>query len=95
MVNREAVKIGDLEKNSVAIKLVKPKFNKEIYLNAADPEGVDEFTLRKAGTLRSLTNTADVGASRRSVNYPEAVVREGADEPTLQARCAPSSMPRT
>ena len=33
--NREAVKIGDLEKNSEAIKVVKPKFNKEIHQNAS------------------------------------------------------------
>ena len=33
--NREAVKIGDLEKDSEAIKVDKPKFNKEIHQNAA------------------------------------------------------------
>ena len=33
--NHTAVKIGDLEKNSEAIKTVKPEFNKEIYHNAA------------------------------------------------------------
>ena len=31
----KAVKIGDLEKNSAAIQVVKPKFNKEIQQHAA------------------------------------------------------------
>ena len=66
--NNEAVKIGDLEKNSEAIKVVKPKFHKEVYPNAAVGEGVDELTLREGageeGTLRSFITTANVGASR-------------------------------
>ena len=39
--NHEAVKIGDLEKNSEAINVARPMFNK-IYWNAAVREGVDE-----------------------------------------------------
>ena len=33
--NHEAVKIGDQHKNSEAIKVVKPKFNMDIFPNAA------------------------------------------------------------
>ena len=64
--NHEAVKIGDLEKNSEAIKVVKPKYSKEIFQNAAIREGVDELTLREGegGTLRSFINAATVGGSR-------------------------------
>ena len=63
--NHEAVKIGDLEKNSEAIKVVKPKSSKEIFQNAAIREGVDELTLREGegGTLRSFINAATVGAA--------------------------------
>ena len=51
--NHTAVKIGDLEKNSEAIKTVKPEFNKEIYQNAAVRERMDEFRLLdgEAGTF--------------------------------------------
>ena len=54
--NHEAVKIGDLQKHSEAIKVIKHKFNKEIYQNAAVREGVGELTLREGeeATLRSI-----------------------------------------
>ena len=35
--NQEAVLIGDLEKNSEAMKVVMPKLNKEIFLYASVP----------------------------------------------------------
>ena len=52
----EVVKIGDLEKNSEAIKVVRPNFNKEIFPDATIRAGVGELTLRtgEAGTLRTL-----------------------------------------
>ena len=64
--SREAVKIGDLEDNSAAIKVVRPKFSKGIDQNAAIREGVDELTLREGeeGTLRSFNNTTNVGDRR-------------------------------
>ena len=69
MDDREAVKIGELEKNSEAIKVVKPKFNKEIYQIAAVREGVNEMTLREGeeGTMRSFfyQHRKCGGASRR------------------------------
>ena len=49
--NHEAVKIGDLEKNSEAIEVVKSKFNKKIYQSAAVREGADELTLREGDAL--------------------------------------------
>ena len=53
----EAVQIGDQEKNSVAIKMVTPKFNKVIFQNVAVRKGVDELTLREGekGTLSLLS----------------------------------------
>ena len=62
--NHETVKIGYLEKNSEAIRVVRPKYNKETYQIR---EGVSESTFREGeeGTLRSFINTACVGDSRR------------------------------
>ena len=53
--NHDAVKIGDMEKISKAIKVVKAKFNREIYQNAAVRDGLDELPLRQGeeGTLSS------------------------------------------
>ena len=58
MDNHEVVKIGDLEKNSEAIKVVGPNFDKETFPDAVQ-EGVDELTLRRGeeGVLRSIINT--------------------------------------
>ena len=36
---------GELEKNSEAIKVGKPEFNKEIFPHATVQNGVDELTL--------------------------------------------------
>ena len=71
----EAVKIGDLEKNPEAIKVVKPKFNQEIFPNAIIREALGDLTLRvgEAGTLpvwetddrsHSLWTTTARGLSR-------------------------------
>ena len=59
-------KIGDLEKNSKAIRVIRPKYNKEMYQKAAS-EGVDKLTLREGGggTLRSFINTTNVERQRR------------------------------
>ena len=53
-VPKQEVLIGDLEKNSEAMKVVMPKLNNEIFLYASVREGMDELTLREreAGTLR-------------------------------------------
>ena len=64
---REEVKIGDLQKNSEAIKVVKPKFSKESVPNAMLREGVgraDTSSKGEEGTLRSFVDTASVEASR-------------------------------
>ena len=62
----EAVKIGDLEKNSEAIKVVRPKFNKEILPGAIIRERVGDLTLRtgRAGMLRTFINTIRVEVGR-------------------------------
>ena len=39
--NHESVAIGDLEMNREAIKVVRPKFNKDICLDAIIREGVE------------------------------------------------------
>ena len=67
MDDHEAVKFSNLKKNSEAIKVVGPDFDKRaMYPDAAVPEGVDEVTLRRGedGALRSCINTAKVEASR-------------------------------
>ena len=58
----EAVKIGDLEKISEAIKVVRPKFNQEILRGAIIRERVGDLTLRtgRAGMLRTFINTIRV-----------------------------------
>ena len=66
MDNHEAVRIGDLEKNSMAIKVVGPKFNTEDIPEAAVREGVDELPLRRVeeGMLRTFIDTTNVGDRR-------------------------------
>ena len=61
--NHETVKIGDLEKNLEAIKVVRPKFNQEIFPSAIIKEGVGEWMLREGSEvmLRSFINDTDVG----------------------------------
>ena len=44
--NHDAVKIGELVKNSEAINLVRRNFSYEFFLNAFVREGVDELTHR-------------------------------------------------
>ena len=44
MDNNEAANIGDPEKTSEAIKVVRPKFDEESFPNAAIREGVDELS---------------------------------------------------
>ena len=62
----EAVKIGDLEKNSEAIKVVRPKFNKEVLTGAIIRERVGDLTLRtgRAGMLGTFINTIRVEVGR-------------------------------
>ena len=67
MDNNEAVKIGHLEKNSEAIKVVRPKFDKESFPNAVIlREGVDELTLREGeeGLLRTCVDPTKVKVDR-------------------------------
>ena len=45
--NHEAEKIGDLEKNSEAIKVVGPNFDREMFPDAAVREVVDDLTRRR------------------------------------------------
>ena len=45
--NHNAVRISHMEKNSEAMKVVKPSFDKEIYQNATAREGVEELTVRE------------------------------------------------
>ena len=63
--NHEAVKIGDVEENSEAIKVVKPQFNKEIYLRPAVRKGVDELALDGV-----LDPSAPAEPSQASVHSP-------------------------
>ena len=60
-----AVDIGDLEKYSVALKVVRPRFNVEIFPSVIIREGVGEMTLWEGeeGALRSCINTTNVGDS--------------------------------
>ena len=60
--NQEAVKIGELERNSEAIKLARPKFNKAIFQDATIREGVDDLALRtgESGMLRTFIDTSNV-----------------------------------
>ena len=52
----EAVQTGNMEKNSEAIKVVRPTFDKVSFPNAVIPEGVDGLTLRtgEEGIRRSF-----------------------------------------
>ena len=56
------MKLGDLEKNSDASKVVRPKFNKEILSGAIIRGRVGDLTLRtgRAGMLRTFINTTRV-----------------------------------
>ena len=62
----EAAKIGDLEKNSQAIKVASPNVDKVSFPNAVIEEGVDELTLREGeeGMQRSFIDTTNPGDSR-------------------------------
>ena len=62
----EAAKIGDLEKNSQAIKGVSPNVDKASFPNALIEEGVGELTLREGeeGVQRSFIDTTNAGDSR-------------------------------
>ena len=64
--NNEAVKIGDLEKNSEAVK-VQAQVRQRVLPNAVIREGVGALTLREGeeGTQRSFTNTAKVETGRQ------------------------------
>ena len=63
--NHEAVNIGDLERYSVALHVVGPKFNKEDFPGAEVREEVGELTLRggEEGVLRTSVETTNVGES--------------------------------
>ena len=56
------MKIGDLERHKEVTKVVKPKFNNEMFPEAHVREGVDELTLRSemAGMLRAVIDTTSV-----------------------------------
>ena len=64
--NVEAVQIGHMKRNSEAIKVVRPLFDKETFSNAAFSENSDELTLRteEAGVQRIFINTTEVGDNR-------------------------------
>ena len=61
--NHEAVKIGDEEKNSEAIKVARPKFNQENFSGAVIREGVEELTLqiKEVGTQSTFIIAANGG----------------------------------
>ena len=63
--NQEAVVIGDLQKNSVALPVVEPKFGEDC-TEAAVREAVEELTLRRGeeGGLRTFIDTTNVGDNR-------------------------------
>ena len=60
--DHEAVKIGDLERNLEAIKVVRPRLNKVILLNSIIRVAVGEKALRtgEEGMLRMCINTTSV-----------------------------------
>ena len=62
----EAMQIGELKKNSEAIKVVRPDVDRAIFPNAITQERVDELTLRagEAGSLRAFINTANMEIGR-------------------------------
>ena len=64
--NHEAVQVGELEKNTEAIKVVRPKFNNAIFAKTIGRDVVDELRLRtrEAGMSRTFTDTTNVGTSR-------------------------------
>ena len=64
--NQEAVKMGDLERYTEVIKVVKPSSRKAIFPNVSVREGVDELTVREgeAGMLSTFMDTTSVGNSR-------------------------------
>ena len=61
--DHEEVNIADLEKYSVALHVVEPKFGREDFPEAAVREGVGELTLRRgeAVGLRTFIDTTNVG----------------------------------
>ena len=63
--NREAVKVGDSEKNMESRPVAKPKFTTD-FPEALVQEGADELTLRpeEEGMLRTFIDTTEVGDSR-------------------------------
>ena len=63
--NREAVKVGDLEKESLVFLIVDPKFSVDC-LDAAVLEGAEELTHRRGEEcgLRTFIDTTNVGDSR-------------------------------
>ena len=48
------MKIGELEKNSETIKVVRPHFNRAIFPDATNREGVDALTTLRAGEAGML-----------------------------------------
>ena len=60
------MKIGDLEKNFEANKVVMPKFEQTELPECDHPRRVDELTLRECeeGTQRSVINTSHFGDGR-------------------------------
>ena len=61
--DHEEVNIADLEKYSVALHVVEPKFGREDFPEAAVREGVEELTVRRgeAVGLRTFIDTTNVG----------------------------------
>ena len=61
--SHEAVRIGDLEKNSMAIKVVSPDPTERCSQTRRLREGVDDGTLRRGedGMLRICIDTTDRG----------------------------------
>ena len=49
--NHETVRIGDLEKNLEALKVVRPKFNQESFPSAIIEEGVGAWMLREGSEV--------------------------------------------
>ena len=63
--NREPMNIGDVEKDSVVLPIVEPKFSVD-RPEAATREEAGEFALRRGdeGGLRTFTDTTNVGDNR-------------------------------
>ena len=82
--NHEAVKIGELEKNTEVIKVVRPKFNNAIFAKATIRVGSDELTRRaeEAGMLThfhredGLFGRSLDGSERRSRARPPCIMTD-------------------